>query len=327
MNIWFIDGTGVHPHPRADLEVLLARADGFTWIDVPEFDAEAESVLTDTLRAHELVVRACRERNFVPTVHSYERHVFVIVHTPLAGEGGHVHLLELDQLVGERYLVTVHGPRNPVVALSEATAETDQVRHRIETGRFHPATPAELFYAIGSAVARRDGAAVRSVAQRLPALELRVMGSDFARPEELLEELFLLRHELLIARTMASQAHDIHARLSGLERFVGDDLRRNARDLAEQFERARNVADGESQFLFGVIDLYQTRVTTKMTLAMERLAVIAAVTLPVTAIASIYGMNVIVSRGTHVVHLVIVLAVMAAISLWLLRWARRQGWW
>ncbi len=58
----------------------------------------------------------------------------------------------------------------------------------------------------------------------------------------------------------------------------------------------RSIADGECQFLFNVIDLYQTRVTTKMTLAMERLAVIAAVTLPITAIASVYGMNVIVNE-------------------------------
>jgi Mg2+ and Co2+ transporter CorA len=60
---------------------------------------------------------------------------------------------------------------------------------------------------------------------------------------------------------------------------------------------------------------------------MERLAVIAAVTLPVTAIASVYGMNVIVNQHTHYVELVVVLAVMIAISLMLLRWARRQGWW
>ena len=64
-----------------------------------------------------------------------------------------------------------------------------------------------------------------------------------------------------------------------------------------------------------------------VTLAMERLAVIAAITLPVTAIASIYGMNVIFTGRTHWVQLVIVLAVMLSISLWLLRWARRQGWW
>ena len=98
-------------------------------------------------------------------------------------------------------------------------------------------------------------------------------------------------------------------------------------DLANQFERVRSIADGECQFLFNVIDLYQTRVTTKMTLAMERLAVIAAVTLPITAIASVYGMNVIVNDRTHVPQLVLVLLVMAVISGLLLRWTRKQGWW
>ena len=88
-----------------------------------------------------------------------------------------------------------------------------------------------------------------------------------------------------------------------------------ARDLADQFDRVRSLADGESQFLFGVIELYQTKVNTKMTVAMERLAVIAAVTLPVTAIASVYGMNVIVNAATHWTQLVIVLVVMLTISL------------
>jgi magnesium transporter len=64
-----------------------------------------------------------------------------------------------------------------------------------------------------------------------------------------------------------------------------------------------------------------------MTMAMERLAVIAAVTLPVTALASIYGMNVIVNTRTHWVQLAMVLLVMVAISGVLLRWTKRQGWW
>ena len=89
----------------------------------------------------------------------------------------------------------------------------------------------------------------------------------------------------------------------------------------------RSLADGEAQFLFGVIELYQTKVNTKMTVAMERLAVIAAVTLPITAIASVIGMNVIVNDETQFIQLIVVLAVMTSISLMLLRWARRQGWW
>lgn len=327
MRTWWVGPDGLEEHLPADVADLLARPDGFVWVDVPELDDTAETLLREEFHAHPMVLKACRERNFVPTVHGYEDHTFVIIHAPLAGEGGHVHMLELDQLVGTRYLVTVHGPRNPAVSLADATAETDAVRERIAAGRLRPATPVQLSHAIGSAVARRQSAAVRAVAARLPALEMRVMDSDFHQPEELLEELFLLRHELLISRVQAGQAHEIYGRLATLERFSSDEARRHATDLAEQFDRVRSLADGESQFLFGVIELYQTRVTTKMTVAMERLAVIAAITLPVTAIASIYGMNVIVNSSTHWVQLTVVLVVMATISLFLLRWARRQGWW
>jgi magnesium transporter len=64
-----------------------------------------------------------------------------------------------------------------------------------------------------------------------------------------------------------------------------------------------------------------------MTIAAERLAVIAVITLPITALSSIYGMNIIVNDGTDFTHLAVVLAVMVAISATMLRWAKRQGWW
>jgi Mg2+ and Co2+ transporter CorA len=64
-----------------------------------------------------------------------------------------------------------------------------------------------------------------------------------------------------------------------------------------------------------------------MTVAVERLAVLAAVTLPITALASIYGMNVIVNDRSNLPQLFIVLAVMLLISGTLLRWTKRQGWW
>ena len=153
------------------------------------------------------------------------------------------------------------------------------------------------------------------------------MSSKLTDPEQLLETMFLIRHELITTRTMAAQCHDVWMRLAGIGRMTDDVDAAYARDVADQFDRVRSLADGESQFLFGIIELYQTKVHTKMTVAMERLAVIAAVTLPVTALASVYGMNVIVNESTHWTQLVIILAVMASISLLLLTWARRQGWW
>jgi Mg2+ and Co2+ transporter CorA len=249
------------------------------------------------------------------------------VHTPLAGHAGHVHLLELDQVVGHSFLVTVHGPLNPVVDPAEALAETDAVLRRIRAGRFVPRSPVEASYAIGSAIARRQRALIGAVAEKIPQLEQQVMAGDFRQPEPLLEEMFLIRHELLTVRTMAAQSYDVYARMSTLERLVPEQDQPFVTDLADQFDRVRSIGDGESQFLFGVIELYQTRVSTKMTVAMERLAVIAAITLPITALASIYGMNVIVNQRTHWIQLGIVVLVMVTISALLLRWARHQGWW
>jgi magnesium transporter len=328
MDVRFLDADGVHERVAADVPDLSegSAGGGFWWVDIPEWDEDAESLLK-RLGSHPLVIEACRQRNYVPIVHGYGDHVFLTTQSPYLGSAGHVHLLELDQIVGHGYLVTVHGPINPEVPLDRALVETGGVLGRIEGGRFRPGSPAELSYAITSAVARRQSGAVREVAAKLPGLEKEVMSSQLRDPEALLEELFLIRHELITTRTMASQCHDILVRMAGINRLSDDRDAVWARDLADQFERVRSLADGEAHFLFGVIELYQTKVHTKMTVAMERLAVIAAVTLPITAIASIYGMNVIVNSRTHLTQLVIILVVMTVISLTLLRWARRQGWW
>jgi Mg2+ and Co2+ transporter CorA len=326
MQVRFVDAEGVHDRPSDDVVTLLGRDDGFVWVDVPVWDDEVDAFLHG-LGCHPKVIEACSRRNHVPTVHSYPDHWFITMHTPLLGHAGHVHLLEIDLIVGDRYLVTVHGPLNPKVPLEAALEETDGVRHRIDQGRFAPKTPAEVAYAVASGVARSQRALVGDVAERLPGLEQHVMQSQLTEPEAVLERMFLIRHELITARTMAAQTHDVCARIGSLDRWVPDLSRELARDLADQFDRVRSVADGEAQFLFGVIELYQTKVNTKMTVAMERLAVIAAVTLPVTALASIYGMNVIVNDSTHVTQLVFVLLAMVTISGLLLRWAHRQGWW
>lgn len=297
---------------------------GFWWIDVPVWDEDAERALRQ-LGCHPMVLEQCVRRNYVPTVHAYEDHVFVTTQSPLLGEAGHVHLLELDQVIGQRYLVTVHGPLNPAVDVAAALVETDGVVRRLGAGRFRPAGPVEVSYAVTTAVARRQRDLVTAVAERLPGLEQEVMSSRLRNPEELLERMFLVRHELLTGRTMAAQCHDVWSRIAQLDRLPGDAGR--ASDLADQFDRIRSVADGESQFLFGVIELYQTKVHTKMTVAMERLAVIAAVTLPITAIASVMGMNLIYVGSTHWSGVLLVVGVMLAISALLLRWARRQGWW
>jgi magnesium transporter len=75
------------------------------------------------------------------------------------------------------------------------------------------------------------------------------------------------------------------------------------------------------------IDQTTTQINTVMTIAAERLAVIAAVTLPITALSSVVGMNVIVNDRSDSVLLTILLVIMSTMSVVLLVWAKRRGWW
>jgi magnesium transporter len=322
-----VDASGVTDCDPADLEQLLERQDGFVWLDVPQWGDDAERVLADVFGFHPMAITEARLRNHTPRVHVYADHLFLVVHAPEIGSAGHVHYLELDQFIGERYLVTVHGPLNPAVPLEVALQETQQVVARMAGGRLRPETPHALAYAIVSAVIRKEEALVGDLARQVGLLEQRVMAATEEEPQDFLTALFTARHELLTIRTMASQGGEIYRRAIRLTRSTERTGRTQMKDLLDQYERVARISQSQLDFLMGVTEFYRARTDTKMTVAAERLAVIAAVTLPVTALSSILGMNVIVNDRTLWWPLVVLLAVMLTLSLILLRWAKRQGWW
>jgi len=327
MDVHLITAAGISQRDPDDLPDLLKGGSGLVWVDMPRVDPQAAQVLAEVFRFHPLAIQDCENRNHVPKVHVYPDHVFLALHSPELGKGGHVHHLELDQFVGPGYLVTVHGPLDPEVIPELAFRETSAARRRIEAGRFRPSRSFELSHAIVSAMTRHQEEFLGILALEVGLLEQRVIDEEKEDPEEFLEELFRARHGLIAVRTMAALSREIYARLANLTRFVPAEGQPLIADVADQFERITAMADGETEFLQAVIEFHQAMTNTKMTIAAERLAVIAAVTLPITALSSIYGMNLIVNETTHWGQLVVVLAVMITMSGILLRWAKRQGWW
>ena len=157
-------------------------------------------------------------------------------------------------------------------------------------------------------------------------MEQQVTAGHLGDPELFLEEMFRTRNGLLTVRTMCALSREVYGRMASIAAF-GEEGQKYLLDLVDQFSRLGTMADGQKDYLQGTIEFYQARTNTKMTIAAERLAVIAAVTLPITALSSVLGMNLIVSESTRVRPLLLTLAVMLAMSATLLVWARRKGWW
>ena len=325
MEVRLIRETGVELHPVEALPGLL-EGDGVVWVDVPRCDEQAVRLLTQVFGCHPLAVHDCVERNPVPKLQVYAAQVLVVLHSPERGEAGHVHYVELDQLVGANYLVTVHGPLNAAVDPDLALIETASVARRLDAGRLRPATSYALSYAVCTAVANRMRDSLATLTSEGWALERRVTAAQVGDAELFLEEMFRNRHGLLALRTMSALSREVFGRAATV-RAYGTAGQGVLEDAVDQFTRIATMADGQREYLQGVIEFQQARTNTKIAIAAERLAVIAAVTLPITALSSVLGMNIIVNSATDPVLVAVVIAVMVAMSTTLLVWSKRKGWW
>jgi Mg2+ and Co2+ transporter CorA len=311
MDVRLITNEGIEDRSPDELRALLARDSGLIWVDIPKCGEDDARTLLNVFHFHPLAIRDCVERNRVPKVHGYGDHVLIVLHAPERGQRGHVHYIELDQMIGRNYLVTVHGPINPAVDPDVALRETRAVHARIVAGRFRPASAFDLSHAIVSALTRHQEAYVETMTREVWQLEQRVTGGDVGDPETFLNDLFRARHGLLAVRTMAALGGAIYGRLAGLTRIpqAGGKF---VVDIIDQFERVRSVADSEKEYLQGVIEFYQTVLTINAALVgqaqntevkrlteasyaqneeIKKISAWAAIFFAPTLIGTVYGMN------------------------------------
>jgi Mg2+ and Co2+ transporter CorA len=326
---------------------LLSRRDGFVWLDLPRWHEAARPILREAFGLHPLAIEDCAARNRVPKMHAYPDQVLVVLHAPERGRRGHVHYIELDLVIGRGFLITSHGPLNPAVSARVAVRETVAVLNRMASGRLRPKTPAELAHAIVSMLARRQEEYIEAVTAEVWELEQRVTGGQVDEPEEFLQELFRARHGLLSVRTMAALGGSLYSRIAELPDLTDASVRLYT-DLAARFDRVRGAADGEREYLQGVLEFYQTTLVINTTLIshahneevkrltelsyaqneqMKRISAWAGILFAPSLIASVYGMNFDHMPERHwAIGYPLALVLMVASSVVLYIAFKRRGW-
>ena len=154
--------------------------------------------MLEGLGCHPLVLEGCRQRNYVPTVHGYDDHVFVTTQSPSSATPGTSTCSSSTRSSATTTSSPCTGRSTPTSTSAHALVETAGV---LAPDRRRPVPPEDARpscrYAITSAVARRQSGLIREVAAKLPGLEKHVMSSQLRDPEALLETMFLIRHELI----------------------------------------------------------------------------------------------------------------------------------
>lgn len=259
-----------------------------------------------------------------PRVRRYADHLLIELHAPAPGPDGLVDGVALNQFVSRDYVVTVHERRDGI-APDDASRDTTTVLRRLREGRAAAGSSSQLAHAVATAVAENMEMTVRGLSDRVVKLEREIMHGRRS-DERHLDSMFRARHELVTVQTMATHNRAVFDRLSRMAGELLPDSMSDVEDAADQFARVQSMCAAERDFLQELLDLYQTRATDSINIAMERLALISAVALPITAVASVNGMNTMVNAHTRPLQLVLSLGAVV-LTIAMLVWARRQGWW
>lgn len=305
-----------------ELATLWPREDVRLWVDLESPSDEELQQLGQIADLDEEALDDCMRGEHQPRVDEFESYIFLMLYG-LYGLKEHDDLdpHELAAFCGSRFLITV--VRQPVLSVRQV---------RAHCGR-HPESllirgvDVVLFEIIDTIVDNYLRVADR-YEDRLEELEERSFDVDVDQGEELLEEAADVRRDVLELRRLAvSQRQLLLPVAKGNYDFVSETLSQQFSQVCDHLGQVIDTVDSLRETVVSIRDNYHTALTRRTNEIMKLLTVFAAVMLPLTLIAGIYGMNLpLWPSQREPLSFWIVLAVMTVIAAAMLYYFRRRKW-
>ena len=262
-------------------ELPALRADPATecvWIDLIDPDEELVRTIGKELELHPLIAEDISEKNQRAKIETFGD----IVHIVLFGVryAGEAEVSELDFVLGDRFLLTVHGPE---VDLAGAAA----LRMNAETVMARGAD--YLFYSLADHIVDAYFPVLDVLADEIDDLQDSVVASA---DDWTLQRLFALKRELIAIRRATSPAREIFNQLTNRDVVSIDDAHVvYFRDVYDHLIRVTDELDNYRELVAGTLDIYLTIVNNNLSIIMKRLTGVTVILAGVGAVAGIFGMS------------------------------------
>ncbi len=313
VTVRWIESGILHSDGLATLPEVLT---GAVWIDVLEPDQESLAAVAARFSLPPLAVEDCLHFPQRPKIDVYPDVTFLVWLVPQVMTGDGLTSSELDVFLGPEHLVTVH--QDTIESVDRISAHAELYLKRGVEWTLH----AILDSAVDSVFP-----VVEALSDELEELE-DLMLSD-AQPGNL-QRLYAAKRSLVRLHKVVGPERDVVRGLARLEAFVEPDAYMYFQDIGDHLARVADEVDTYRDVASGTMDIYLSSVSNRMNAIMKQLTIIATIFMPLTLISGIYGMNVLKGMWppvSAVWSFGSVIAVMGAITLWMLWFFKRRDWW
>ncbi|MFM8519956.1 MAG: magnesium transporter CorA family protein [Solirubrobacterales bacterium] len=304
------------------------EAAGIRWFNVEQPGPAEQAWLEEHFEFHPLDIEDVFSKNQRPKIDEYPDYLFLVLHIPVFNrEIGRLGTGELDLVVGSDFVVTLPSRSLPPVEyLFERCRADEDLREKIfSRGSGY------LMYRLVDDSFDYCFPMLRKIGNKLDALEDEIFEG---RSEDVVRDISNAKQEIINFRKVIRPQRPV---LQDLERAKaryltgGIDLEIYFDDIIDAHERIWDLLENYKEVIEALEETNESFLSHRVNDALRVLTALTVIVLPLTLIASIFGMNVGLPgggdpEGGSMVTFAVVIGVMVAVLAGMVAWFRKRRW-
>ena len=307
-----------HPNVEVVEDVLEGRP--LRWVNIERPRQIDRAWLEEHFDFHPLDYEDVFSRNQRPKVDEYDDYLFVVLHFPAYDKQiGRLNAAELDVFVGPDYVVTLpNQPIPPLEYLFERCRTSEDLRAQLFCKG-----PGYLLYKIVDDCVDASFPMLRKMGNKLERLEEDIFEG---RSAEIVRDLSNVKQEIINFRKIVRPQRVALRDLERTRRYVSEDLEVYFDDIIDASERIWDMLENFKEVVEALEDTNESVLAHRLNDVLRILTAFSVIMLPLTLIASVFGMNTGVPGEQSITAFWIVLVAMLLVLVGMLAVFRRRGW-
>ncbi len=306
-------------------QVETVQGSGLRWVNLERPTPLETGWLEEQFDFHALDLEDVLSRNQRPKIDYYDEYLFIVLHFPVFDRAvKRLNAGELDIFVGADYLVTIQNtPLQPIEYLFERVRQKEELREQLfSRGSGY------LLYRIVDDAFDYEFPMLRKIGNKLDALEDEIF--EESRSEDIVRDISNAKQEIINFRKVIRPQRPVLRELEKLEQpFLapeGGELEIYFDDIADAHERIWDMLENYKEVVVGLEETNESYISHRVNDILRVLTAFSVIILPLTLIASLWGMNVGVPGEGGETAFWIIVGSMVALLVAMLAYFRRRGW-
>ncbi len=292
-----------------------------TWIDIEQPTEKETEYLAQNYPFHPLDLDDCLSRIQRPKIDQYKDYLFLVLHFPVFNKEARVTTpSQVSVFIGQNYLITLHkGELKPLVKLfRECEIEEESRQEHFSQGSGY------LLYRIIDRLVDYCLPISNKMLENIEDVEDRIFSN---RGRSQIKEISMLRRDIISFRRIIWPMRAVIGSLEPkVRRFAKMDLAVYFGDTVDHLDKIWDALDEYKEIIEGLNDTHDSLASNNTNEVMRILTIIATIFMPITLIASLWGMNIHLPFEKSDNALVYIILIMIGIIGGMLYFFRRRHW-